>query len=1086
MYHKLGYLVLVMGLWVVAPLLAVGPTGAIIGTVMDPSGAVVPKAHVTVRNQDTNAQREVLSNDDGDYSVPLLPPGLYEVSVEMPGFRRSVYRDVRLDVDQTARADFLLQVGRANDVVIVTETVPLVQTDTSTLGQVINRRQVSELPLNERNFLSFALLVPGGQMPVDGSMNSTQGGAISVNGAREQSNNFLLDGVDNNDLYINQYSVLPSVEAIQEFKVQSGNYSAEFGRSGGAQINVVLKSGTNQFHGAIFEFMRNRSLDAKNFFDLPECTPSSVPGTCGPIPRFDRNQFGGALGGPLQKDRTFFFVSYEGLRLRQAVTRQAAVPSQMQRMMVEYGVPPQYRNPAGEAVFNLLPAANTGADLMNSNVYTASPTSRNNVNLLLVKLDRQAGSNNTFSGHYALFNENRFNAFDPVNSFSNLPGYGSYTINRGQNVGFNWTHVFNSRWVNEFRAGFNRLRAAALQEHHGTDVSGQLGFPTILTRAQDLGYPNVSVLGFDGIGEPLNYPQDRHDNTFQFVDNLAWNRGINQFKMGADVRRFQLNDYLDFIARGQWFFLGGMSGDPLVALSQLLVGMPDYVIAVHGDTDNGLRTTSYNFYLQDDIRVKPRLTLNAGVRYEYNSPPTEVQNRFSVPDLNASLQNCSVYPDCLYVRAGTQGIPRGIYRPVRKNFGPRLGLAWRPLKTERFVVRAGYGIFYDLGIMNANIFPRFNPPFFGINYFPNNPYAPFVIQNILAQPGFPAGQANMISPRYREGYMQQWNLDLQYELKPNWMIDLAYVGTKGTHLPAPRDLNQPDLLTGIPPYPQFSSILFMEARALSNYHALQFRSEKRVARGLAFLTAYTFAKSIDDSSAVFAGSVGSGVPQDSNNLRAERGLSDFDTRHRLAFSYLYDLPFGAGQRWLNQESVLYHLLGNWQISGILTLQSGRPFTVNLTAPRNPGAIVAFGVPDRPDVIADPFTAGAVMANSNPACHATVSQGGLAADRVRTTRTWFNPCAFDLPPAGRFGTEGRNQMTSPGTNNLDFSVFKSFQIRKEKNLLQLRLEIFNLFNHPLFDIPNHTFGEAAFGSIQSANFYGNRPPRQLQLGFKYIF
>jgi hypothetical protein len=232
-----------------------------------------------------------------------LPPGLYEVSVELTGFRRSVYQDVRLDVDQTARVDFALKVGRPNDVVMVTETVPLVQTDTSTLGQVINRRQVSELPLNERNFLTFALLVPGGQMPVDGSINSTQGGAISVNGAREQSNNFMLDGVDNNDLYINQYSVLPSVEAIQEFKVQSGNYSAEYGRSGGAQINLVLKSGTNQFHGSAFEFMRNRSLDAKNFFDLPECTPNSVPGTCGPIPRFDRNQFGGTLGGPIQKLR---------------------------------------------------------------------------------------------------------------------------------------------------------------------------------------------------------------------------------------------------------------------------------------------------------------------------------------------------------------------------------------------------------------------------------------------------------------------------------------------------------------------------------------------------------------------------------------------------------------------------------------------------------------------------------------------------------------------------------------------------------------------------------------------------------------
>jgi hypothetical protein len=1080
---------LAASLWTVS-LLAVGPTGSIIGTVIDPSGAVVPKAHVAVRNQETGAKRTVQTNDDGDYSVPLLPPGVYEVTAEMVGFRRSVYSNVRLDVDQAARADFVLQLGRPTDVVVVTGAPPLVQTDTSTLGQVINRRQVSELPLNERNFLTFALLVPGANPGVEGAMNTTQGGAISVNGAREQSNNFMLDGVDNNDLYINQYSVLPSVDAIEEFKVQSGNYAAEYGRSMGAQINIVLKSGTNMFHGSVFEFMRNRTLDAKNFFDLPDCTSNSVPGTCGPIPRFDRNQFGGTLGGPIQKDKTFFFVSYEGLRLRQATTRQAAVPSQEQRITAEAMAEGMGGglNPAGEAMFNLLPAANTGADLLNSNVYTASPTNRNAENLLTIKLDRQAGANNKFSGHYSLFNEKRFNVFDPVNSFTALPGYGSFTINRGQNVGLDWTRVFNPRWVNEFRLGFNRLRAAALQESYGTNVSQQLGFPTVLTRPVDLGFPDVSILGFDGIGEPVNYPQDRHDNTFHFVDNLAWSRGLNQFKAGADVRRFQLNDYLDFIARGQWSFQGGTTGDPLVALSQLLLGMPDYVVAVHGDTDNGLRTTAYNFYLQDDIRVKPRLTLNAGIRYEYNTPPIEVQNRFSVPDLAANLQNCTSYPDCLFLQAGTDGIPRGTYSPTRTNFAPRLGLAWRPLKTERFVVRTAYSIFYDVGIMNANIFPRFNPPFFGISYFPNNPYSPLVIQNILDQPGVPEVQANMISPHYREGYMQQRNLDLQYEVKPNWMVDLAYVGTKGTHLPSPRDLNQPDLLTGVAPYPQLSSILFMDSVASSTYNALQFRSEKRVSKGLAFLAAYTFSKSIDDSSAVFAGSVGSGLPQDSNNLRAERGLSDFDMRHRLSVSYLYDLPFGAGERWLNREGLLYHLLGNWQTSGILTLQSGSPFTANMATARNPAAITSLGVSDRPDLIANPFKAGPVAANSNPACHTTISQGGLAADQVRAPQSWFNPCAFDAPPSDRYGTEGRNQLTGPGTNNLDFAVFKNFHVRKEKNLLQLRAEIFNSFNHPLFDIPiaGRVFDTSTFGIISSANFYGNRPPRQLQLGFRYLF
>ena len=337
------------------PLFATGPTGTITGTVTDPSGASVPKAAITVRNLGTNATRETRTNDDGDYTVALLPVGTYRVSVEKTGFRRSFYNDVILDVEQTVRVDFALQIGQITNELEVKDTPPLVQTDTSTLGQVLNGRQVHELPLNERNFLSFALLVPGSHTPTEGSQNSTQGGALTVDGAREQSNNFLLDGVDNNDPYINQYVTLPSVDAIQEFKVQSSDYSAEFGRSGGAQINVILKSGTNEFHGGLFEFLRNRHMDAKNFFDQPACTPSSVPGTCGDIPRFDRNQFGGTLGGPVQKDKTFFFAAYEGLRLRQATTRETTVPSKMQIMEALGALPAAYINPAGQAILNLYP-----------------------------------------------------------------------------------------------------------------------------------------------------------------------------------------------------------------------------------------------------------------------------------------------------------------------------------------------------------------------------------------------------------------------------------------------------------------------------------------------------------------------------------------------------------------------------------------------------------------------------------------------------------------------------------------------------------------------------------------------------------
>jgi hypothetical protein len=460
--------------------------------------------------------------------------------------------------------------------------------------------------------------------------------------------------------------------------------------------------------------------------------------------------------------------------------------------------------------------------------------------------------------------------------------------------------------------------------------------------------------------------------------------------------------------------------------------------------------------------------LNVGLRYEYNSPPVEIYNRFSVPDLSSNSLGCSPYPDCQFIRAGTHGVPRATYGNDLNNFAPRLGVAWRPLKTERFVVRTAYGIFYDVSILNLNVLPRFNPPFYDINFFPNS--GTNTIQDILNQPGLAVVQPNVLSPNLRDAYMQHWNLDLQYELRSNWMIDLAYVGSKGTHLWAPRDLDQPRPDTGYVPYPQFSSLLYVESRASSSYNALQFRSEKRLSHGLAFLVSYTWSKSIDDNSAVFSGNVGSGLPQDSQNLRAERGLSDFDTRHRLAFNFLYNLPFGSGQRWLKGPGLRDWLLGNWQAGGIYMLQTGHPFTVNLATTQNQAAITAFGVSDRPDLIADPF-------QPDPACGVAV---------VRQPQSWFNPCAFKDHPPGRFGTAGRNILIGPGLDDLDFSLSKNIPFRKEGRQLQFRAEFFNLFNHPNFDIPGRTFGSPTIGQVLSANLYGNKPPRQIQLGLKFVF
>jgi hypothetical protein len=491
-----------------------------------------------------------------------------------------------------------------------------------------------------------------------------------------------------------------------------------------------------------------------------------------------------------------------------------------------------------------------------------------------------------------------------------------------------------------------------------------------------------------------------------------------------------------------------------------------------------------NYYIQDDIHVVPRLLLNVGLRYEYNSPPTEEHNRFSVPDLTAASATCTPVPDCQFIRAGTNGIPRATYRPTYQDFAPRIGIAWRPLPSERWVVRSAYGVFYDVGIFNINVFPRFNPPFYDLFYFANNQASPVTLQNLLSQPATAIVEPNRIARNFRDGYMQQWNVDLQYEVQPSWMIDAAYVGSKGSHLADVRDLNQVDPATGLSPYPQYSSILYVESEAESSYHALQLRSERRVGQGLTFLAAYTFSKSIDDISSVFGGSVGSGLPQNSQNLQGDRALSDFNVKHRLVLSSVYDLRFGG--KLARSPRVLHSVFGHWQAGGILTAQTGSPFTVNLPSSQSGSAIAAFGNPYRPDVVGNPFVAGPVIANSNLACHTTVSQGGLAPDAVGQPNSWFNICAFQEPPAGKFGNAGRNILIGPGIANLDFSLAKNIVLHAEGHRLQLRGEVFNLFNHPLFEIPNHVFGTPNFGDVLSVNAYGNKPPRQVQLGIKYTF
>jgi hypothetical protein len=1047
-------------------LLGQANTGTIVGTVHDTSGAVLPGVSVTIRNEGTNIGRDVVSSASGDYSAPLLPPGNYEVSADLPGFVKKVIGNVQLQVNQTIRIDFSLGLAGVQQEVSVTAAAPLIQTETSAMGQVVGQVQIENLPLNERNFVSFAYLAPGVQIDAENSLVSSQGLALSANGARQISNNFLLDGVDNNDLVINQYSAIPSMEAIQEFKVQTGTYSAEYGRSSGAQINVLLKSGTNAFHGSVFEYLRNRHLDAKNVFDLPDCGPSTI-GACGEIPQLNRHQFGASVGGPIRRDKTFFFFAAEYLRLSQADTRFATVPSQVQRAAALAAVPAAQRNPAGVNIFNLYPAANVG-DANTSNTFQSAPTIDQKEPLIVGKIDSVLGSADNLSGHYALSWSTKVNPFDPLSPYTQLPGYGTTVLTHGQNGGVSWNHIFNSRILNEFRAGFNGEDGVFTQTDK-TDHNTRLGFPTVLTAPVDLGFPNVAVAGFDGIGQPTNTPQDHPTYTLHLADNFAWspnfNGGRHQIKMGGEFRRYFYHLLFDTSARGIWNF-NGTSTTP--ALVQLLQGIPSNAQKVNSGVLMDLYANSFGGYFQDDFRVSSRLTMNLGLRYEYNVPVTEGKNELSVPDLSPASATCTPKPGCEFIVAGTRGIPNATYLPDRNNFAPRVGFAWRPVNSDRFVVRSGYGIYYDTLLLNAQLNARLNPPF-RITQVIVNPGTANIqtIFNEAASQTPPGG--TFMSLNFKDSYQEQWNVGTQFIPVSKLLLDVSYVGSRGVNLPRFLRINQP--APGQPvPLPQFQPTLqTIDNSASSHYNALQVKAEKRSGSGLNLLSSYTWSRCIDNGSFFGSGASGGTVPQDPRNLGAEEGLCQYNTDHRFVTNVVYRLPFGSGRQKLT-GGILSALLGNWDVSGILTLQTGHPLTVTRGVPQS--GTVPTGGSDRPDMVGDPNVAGPVA--GNPGC--------VAPTEIHTALNWFNPCAYMAAP-GRFGTAPRGNLIGPRFDNLDVSLLREIPLPGDARRLRVELQMFNVLNTAHYNLPVGNFDSRNFSRILQANA---GPPRQIQIGVKYIF
>ena len=1060
--RRLGALLVVLtGLtWMSAGVvMAQNQNGTIRGLVTGPTGDGVAGVSVRLVREETGTMRTAQTGAGGDYAFTLLAPGAYRIEIDQPGAQpvlsQYLYRVV-LSVNQDLRVDVAFSGAIEKRTIEVVESLTPLKRETAAQSVLIDNGQVTGLPLDGRNFLELALLAPGASPSAQGSAGSARGDfTFNINGAREDANNYLLDGVYNVDPKLNTFSVRPSVDAVREFEVLTSAYDASFGRSAGAQVNVVLKSGTNGLHGSVYHFLRNQTLDARNYF-----VPAGEPD-----PRYQRNQFGFSLGGPVVRNRTFFFGDYEGTRLREGMTRLANVPTAQERAgdfsagrlgkPVVPGtnfpfpgdvLPGPFINPIGQKIAALYPLPNRNSRTQN---YVSSPVQRDRNDLFDLRLDHRWSDRATLTARYSFADRTLFEPFSGLAQVQ-VPGYGNDLFRRGQNLMIGENRVFSSRLVNDLRVAFNRVAGQVRHENAGVSVNRAVGMPELSSNPRDFGLSYITVTGYSALGHEYNNPQQTVTNVYQVLDTATLAIDRHLLKFGFDIRVAQQNGFRDVQSRG---FLTFSSQAPVtgVALADLLLGVPVFAGGARLDNHQQLRTESYNLFLNDNLRVNRALTLSAGLRYEYNSPAVDTQDR-------ANLFNPATGA---LGKVGSAGIPRAGYQPDRNNFAPRLGLAWT---LGRTVVRSGYGIYYDQSPLAPGEALYFNAPYFTLNYYFPLPGLPLQLSNPFPT-GFPVrlpSSAFGFDPRLRTAYTQHWNLSLQRELGSNRVIELAYVGSKGTKLLATRDLNQSAPSPRQPnqrPNPRFDEISLQGSMADSNYHALQASLQQRLAGGLSLQAAYTWSKSIDNASGIFASAGDPNYPQDSWNLAAERGRSNFDVPHRFTAGYTWDLPFGKGRRWLG-EGVAAALFGGWQTDGIVVLQSGRPFTVALFPEfdnSNTGRTnLGFGANDRPNLI------------------------GRAALDSPTPERWFNPAAFTVPAYGSFGNAGRNILGGPGFRNVNASLRRSVALG-ERTTLQLRAEFFNLFNQVNLGLPDNFVGSPSFGSVRSAE-----SPRRIQVGLKLIF
>ena len=1163
-------------------------SGGVAGVVKDPSGAVIAGAKVRIADIERGAELTTTTNVQGEYVFSPLKIGRYRLTAEKAGFKKTVAGPIVVDVDARPAVDITLAIGDFHEIVSVTTQAPLLETQTSDLGQLVDKRQAETLPLNGRNYAQLALLGAGIAPSEPGSRVETSYG-FSSNGSRSLQNNYLLDGVDNNsnlgDVLTGQaYVIQPSIDAIQEFKVQTNAYSAEFGRGNGAILNAVLKSGTNSFHGDLYEFFRNDALDARNAFDAFGRQP------------YHQNQFGATFGGPLVKNRTFFFVDYEGFRVVQALPQLSAIPTPAEiggdfssfltstvapqvdmngkvlsgTTAVDCSGHPTYFgeifnsrltqtsnanasgycgvaigvgaggiptnifpkgsiDPLAARLSALFPAANVN---LNGSNFLAEPKknySRNNAD---VRIDQKISDRDNLFGTFSYEDQPSFTP----SPFQNELDGGAFSDGSENDsfraIALSETHVFSPNVVNEFRLGYNRINTHRFQLNANTNVSAQLGFPGIPFGPDIGGLPQISINdGTATLGSASFLPAIEKQNSYVLTENLTLVHGRHSAKFGVEVRREEFTLFEPSAPRGTLSFGSDFTDNPASPTS----GGEAYATFLLGITDGAqltnLHTVDYHrpvygFYAEDDIRATPRMTLNLGLRYDLFATVKARNNEQANFDLSsASLivpagQTTNLTPFLAANIPVQRSASSGLIPPDLNNFAPRIGIAYQI--NNKLVMRAGYGIFYggDENGPYSNPSPGFNPPFFVTQSYavpcflssanpalgPNDCAIPGL--NVLAN-GFPSNALTdpntpllfAVSPNLRTPYTQQWHFGFQYELPGQSVLEVSYAGSHGSDLynyyngnqavPEPGFCETPPNTPGNCPtaprrpakvcdnsvFPPNCNGVFdtaineLRSDGYSNYNSLQVSWQKNFSHGLQFQASYTYAHAMDDASSANLGSLNNGDFRDQRFPYLEYGNSDFDVRHRFVISYIYQLPFGNGKKFGGGATGVFNqVIGNWQVAGIVSAQTGNWFTVtdaltNVSTSDGGGGVGFFDV--RPNLVGNP--------NGKPCVAGTI----------------FNTCAFvDNTIPFTFGDAGRNIVRGPGLQNWDLSIFKMFPIRDQMRL-EFRSEFFNIWNHvnPVFE-PVGLIGEepqpVEFGTPQFGFPQGARDPRFIQFAMKFYF